>query len=144
MILKALEMGVVWGHGALGSLPRAKLLNIMVMPPSISDENFRGKYWTDLSLKSCMLVFFSWGYEICKALKEQKLFILSIVCLQPSFSAHSGLVKRLLASFVLSSLEEGHFSQLAAFCSLHVFLCVICKYAFPIRGSYVHVQRFIL
>lgn len=61
MLLKALEMDLVLGHRASGSLPSAQLLNIMVMPSSISDENFRRR-----KLDSCMLVFFSLGYEICK------------------------------------------------------------------------------
>lgn len=67
MLLKALEMDLVLGHRASGSLPSAHLLNLMVMPSSISDENFRRR-----KLDSCMFVVFSLGYEICKALKEQR------------------------------------------------------------------------
>lgn len=43
MILEALEMDLVFGHGALGSLSSAELLNIKAMPPSIRDENIRGR-----------------------------------------------------------------------------------------------------
>lgn len=67
MLLKALEMDLVLGHRASRSLPSAQLLNIMVMPSSISDENFRRR-----KLDSCMLVVFSLGCEICKALEEQR------------------------------------------------------------------------
>lgn len=79
MILKALEMDLVLGHRALGSLPSAKLL-----PPPI-EEDFRGKDWTDLCLKSYVFVILNLGCEICKAPKEQRIFIWSIVCLWPSF-----------------------------------------------------------
>jgi hypothetical protein len=76
VILKALEIDLFWGHKALGSLPSAKLL-----APSIPEEDFRGKYWTDLCLKSYMFVFLNMGYEICKAPKEQRIVIWSILCL---------------------------------------------------------------
>lgn len=87
MILKALEMDLVLGHQALGSLPSAKLLL-----PVFSGKDFRGKYWKDLHLESCMFVFLNLGYEICKAPKEQRVVIWSIVCLWPSFEHHSGSV----------------------------------------------------
>lgn len=67
MILKALEMDLVLGRSASGSLRCAQLWNIIVMPPSISNENFRGR-----KSDSCMFVFSRSGYEICKALKEQR------------------------------------------------------------------------
>lgn len=101
MLLKALEMDLVLGHRASGSLPSAHLLNLMVMPSSISDENFRRR-----KLDSCMLVFFSLGYEICKALKEQR---------NTSVEHHASLVQPRNTQCFISSPEEGHFSHQAAF-----------------------------
>lgn len=137
MILKALEMDLVLGHRASGSLPSAQLLNIMVMSPSISNENFRGR-----KVDSCMFVVFSLGYEICKALKEQR---------NTSFEHHVFLAQLgnaqwfgiMTAGLICPpSSWGGALFPLGSFCSLHVFICLIYKYAFPVRGSHVRVHRF--
>lgn len=139
MLLKVLEMDLVLGHRASGSLPSAQLLNIMVMPSSVGDENFRRR-----KLDRCMLVFFSLGYEICKALKEQR---------NTSAEHHASLVQlantqwfgvKTAGLICPQSSRGGACFPLGSLCSLHVFLCLIYKYAFPIRRSYICVQRFIL
>lgn len=125
MLLKALEMDLVLGHRASGSLPSAQLLNIMVMPSSISDENFRQR-----KLNRCMLVFFSLGYEICKALKEQRnTSVERRVSLVQLRNTQWFGVKTAGLICPQSSRGRTRF-PVGSLCSLHVFPCLICKYAF--------------
>lgn len=85
------SLGNGFGFGTPGLRASAEC---KVVASSLHGEDFRGKYWRDLRLESFMFVFLNLGYEICKAPKEQRVVIWSIVCLWPSFEHHRGSVKR--------------------------------------------------